>query len=223
MSPGRKRKTGAHPTSTTSPPLESSPRIWKICYLNCVPILTHNPNAFIDMPLITFVDEDDNVIGAGTKDESWQAGAWHRIVRVFLLNGKGEVLMTRRAASLVASPNKWNESCSGHVDEGESYEEAALRELHEEVGVSGVTLTPLTKVKHTDTDDPRRLKKRFHMIFTGRYDGPIHHDPDEVAETRWVNTRDLDAWIRNAPSDFTEGFRVAYGEFAARGTMPVTK
>ena len=171
------------------------------------------------MPLITFVDEDDNIIGSGTKDKSWKRGAWHRIVRVFLFNAKGEVLMTRRAAHLVASPGKWNESCSGHVDEGESYEEAALRELREEVGVSGTKLTPIVKIKHSDTDDPSRRKNRFHMIFTGRYEGVVHFDPKEVSEVRWVLPDELLEWLIKSPQDFTEGCRVACAELQARGIL----
>ncbi len=42
---------------------------------------------------IIFVDENDNVIGEGTKQEAWKKGIAHRIVRIFLFNSKGELLI----------------------------------------------------------------------------------------------------------------------------------
>src|SRR5215472_5792065 len=88
------------------------------------------------MDLITFVDAEDNVIGSGTRQEAWRTGAWHRLVRVFLFNAVGNTLIARRSP-FSSSPLKWNDSCSGHVDAGETYEAAAVRELEEEIGVSG--------------------------------------------------------------------------------------
>jgi 16S rRNA (adenine1518-N6/adenine1519-N6)-dimethyltransferase len=165
------------------------------------------------MARIIFADAGDNVIGSGTKREAWTTGAWHRIVRVFLLNAVGEVLITRRSANLSSSPGKWNDSSSGHVDEGETYEAAALRELQEEIGVSGVVLNAVAKVKNSEEDEPDKIKNRFHMIYTGNYDGLLRLNPQEVSEARWISPANLRLWIGTAPAEFTEGFKLAFDVF----------
>jgi 16S rRNA (adenine1518-N6/adenine1519-N6)-dimethyltransferase len=168
------------------------------------------------MNLITFVDAEDNVIGSGTKQQAWASGAWHRLIRVFLFNTAGATLITRRSRSS-SSPLKWNDSCAGHVDAGESYEAAALRELQEEIGVSGVALWPLTKLKYSETDEAHRVRNRFHMIYCGRYDGPIRANPLEVSEARWILPGELLSWMSKRPHDFTEGFKHAVAELRAKG------
>jgi isopentenyldiphosphate isomerase len=171
------------------------------------------------MELITFVDAQDNVIGSGTRQEAWRTGAWHRLVRVFLFNAAGEILIARRSA-LSSSPLKWNDSCAGHVDAGETYDAAALRELEEEIGVSGVALSTVTKLRHTDQNEPHKLRNRFHMIYTGAYNGSIRPNPAEVSEARWIPPKELMGWMRRAPNDFMEGFRLVVRELAARGLLP---
>jgi isopentenyldiphosphate isomerase len=171
------------------------------------------------MELITFVDAEDNVIGSGTRQEAWQTGTWHRLVRVFLFNAAGETLITQRSPSS-SSPLQWNDSCAGHVDAGETYDAAALRELEEEIGVSGVALSPVAKLRHSDQDEPHRLRNRFHMIYTGRYDGVIRPNPDEVYEARWIKPQKLTNWMKRAPNDFTVGFKIAASELAAKGMLP---
>jgi len=69
------------------------------------------------MKLITFVDENDQVIGSGTKQEAWQKGIIHRIVRIFLFNFKGELLIQKRADNISSLPGRWDQSAAGHVDE----------------------------------------------------------------------------------------------------------
>lgn len=162
------------------------------------------------MPLITFVDENDTVIGSGTKQEIWSKGIWHRIVRIYLINSDGELLITKRAEHLASCPGMWNDSASGHVDAGESYDEAANRELEEELHVKGITLKQVEKVKHADMEEIDKIKNRFHMIYVGRFDGSVDFDPNEVAESRWVTAEELNAWVQNRPSEFTEGFKVGF-------------
>ena len=67
------------------------------------------------MPKIVFVDKNDNVIGSGTREEALQKGIIRRIVRIFLFNSKGELLIQKRSSN-VRLPGKWVQSVGGHVD-----------------------------------------------------------------------------------------------------------
>ena len=107
---------------------------------------------------ITIVDESDTVIRPGYKRDVWRTGAAHRIARVFLFNSNGELLIQKRSPEHISLPNKWDQSAAGHVQYGESYREAATRELLEEVGI----VAELTKrgVLCTDeTDEADKIKK----------------------------------------------------------------
>jgi isopentenyl-diphosphate delta-isomerase type 1 len=155
---------------------------------------------------ITFVDENDNVIGHGTKQEVWEKGIRHRIARVFLFNSKGELLIQKRAGHILSLPGRWDQSSAGHVDAGEDYCTAAERELVEEVGATNVTLTELGKIYSDEADEPEKIKKRFSTIFTGHYDGEITPNPEEVSEVRWIAPQELLEWMNKKPDEFTQGF-----------------
>ncbi|OGG72081.1 hypothetical protein A3A35_02330 [Candidatus Kaiserbacteria bacterium RIFCSPLOWO2_01_FULL_51_21] len=164
------------------------------------------------MPKAVFVDENDNVIGAGTPREAREKGIRHRIVRIFLLNAKGELLIQKRSENVVSNPNKWDHSAAGHVDEGEDYETAAYRELKEEVGVEGIPLREVTRYYMEETDE-KEIKKRFNALYRGIYDREMILDRREVSEVKWVKLDELLAWIERRPEDFTQSFIYGLKEF----------
>lgn len=163
------------------------------------------------MPLITFVDENDKVIGSGTKEEIWKKGIIHRIVRIFLFNYQGELLIQKRSDFLASMPGRWDQSAGGHVDEGEDYDVAALRELMEEIGVFSVSLKKISKYFSNDTEeDKNKIKKRFNTLYTVIYDGDIKPNIEEVSEVKWIKPEDLKKWMDDKPSAFTKGFIDAF-------------
>ena len=157
------------------------------------------------MANITFVDANDNVIGYGARTEAIEKGIAHRIARVFLFNSKGELLIQKRSAKHASLPNRWDQSAAGHVDEGETYEQAAYRELKEEVGVIGVPLSKVAKY-YTEETDEAKTKKRFQELWLGHYDGEVQIDNHEVTNSRWIQPADLRKWMQEKPDDFTQGF-----------------
>ena len=158
------------------------------------------------MANITFVDENDNVIGEGTKQDAWEKGIVHRIVRIFLFNSRGELLIQKRADHIASLPGKWDQSAAGHVDAGEDYAIAARRELSEEIGVKDVDLIEKGKLFTDERDETDKIKKRFNMLYTGTYDEKILPNAEEISETRWIHPKELSAWMNKQPNDFTAGF-----------------
>jgi 8-oxo-dGTP pyrophosphatase MutT (NUDIX family) len=78
----------------------------------------------------------------------------------------------------------------GWIDEGETAEQAAVREAREEAGVDAEVIAPIDRIEYwyTSTYDPEpvRVHKFVHM-FLLRYTGgsTADHD-DEVVEARWI-------------------------------------
>jgi len=155
------------------------------------------------MANIAFVDDQDNVIGAGTQEEARENGIRHRVSRIILVNSNGEVLLSRRAAHLSSNPGLWSVSAAGHVDEGETYEYAALREMEEEIGVKDV---PLTEIGYFYSEgNSQNGAKQFARIYKGIYDGEVHPNPEEVWEVKWVSRSELDTLIAEKSAEFTGG------------------
>lgn len=161
------------------------------------------------MPKITFVDGNDNVIGAGTKEEAYKKRMGRRLARIFLYNSKGELLIQKRSEK-VSRPGKWDHSAAGHVDEGEDYKTAAYRELKEELGVTGVELKEIIKLKMESPE----IKELWHfsMLYTGSYEGTFVLNENEVAEVKWIMPKDLMVWIEREPDAFPAGFIYSFKE-----------
>ena len=98
------------------------------------------------------VDEHDAVVGSRPGTECVHKGLLHRAVLIFLTNPRGEVYLQKRAGHLLFYPGYWSASVTGHVSSGETYLQAAKREVKEELGIDcelterGKVMTPKWKV-----------------------------------------------------------------------------
>ena len=98
---------------------------------------------------------------------------------VAVLRRADRVLVIRRGPDS-ARAGYWA-PLSGKLEPGETQEEALVREVKEEVGL---TVSPLSKVWQSDTDDGTFRLHWWTATETG--DGTIIPDPGEVSEVRWV-------------------------------------
>lgn len=70
-----------------------------------------------------------------SKAEAHRDGDWHRTSGIFVLNTKDEILLSLRHPAKKYLPNLWAVCVGGHVEPGETYEQCAIREIEEEIGV----------------------------------------------------------------------------------------
>ncbi|MER7479561.1 NUDIX domain-containing protein [Streptomyces sp. NPDC126510] len=85
--------------------------------------------------LVERVDELDRVVGVADRDEAIRNGWLHRVATTVCRDTRGRVLVHRRPEHLSRFPGHHDWLIGGGVAVGESYEEAAARELAEELGV----------------------------------------------------------------------------------------
>ncbi len=128
------------------------------------------------MEFLDLVDENDNVIGKASKDDIYKKSLRHRIVHVMIFNDKGEMALQLRSNEVSFCPNHWSTTVGGHVQSGESYEEAALREYAEELGAKSA-LEPVGKDVYVAKGTP----KKFLMTFKTNFNGPFNPDPKAVS------------------------------------------
>lgn len=69
------------------------------------------------------------------RGENWKQGDYHLVVHVCLFNPQGQMLIQQRQVDKKGWPNLWDVSCGGSALKGETSQQAASRELFEEIGV----------------------------------------------------------------------------------------
>ncbi|KAF1010640.1 MAG: putative Nudix hydrolase YfcD [Pseudomonas fluorescens] len=157
-----------------------------------------------DAELVTWVDEHDNVLGALVRADLRQRGLIGRCTFIFLFNSRGELCVHRRTLSKALYPGFWDTAAGGMVGADESYELSAVRELEEELGVSGVELVAHDHFYFEDGDSRLWCKS-----YSAVWDGPLRLQPEEVMEARFLP---LDTVLREADEkpycpDAQEGLR----------------
>jgi isopentenyldiphosphate isomerase len=85
--------------------------------------------------LLPVVNRSDQELGLEFRSDIHRLGLMHRTVHVLVFDRQGRVYLQKRSAHKERYPGCWTSSASGHVEEGESYLNAAYRELYEELNL----------------------------------------------------------------------------------------
>jgi isopentenyldiphosphate isomerase len=126
--------------------------------------------------LVDIVDEADHVVGQTTRARMRRENLLHRVVAVLCRNREGQIYVHRRTATKDLFPNLYDMFVAGAVGAGESYDDAAVRELEEELGITGVALEPL--FRHRYEGDRTRSHTAVYRV---EWNGPIVHQLSEIA------------------------------------------
>lgn len=116
----------------------------------------------------------------------------HRAVHVFVRDRDGRYFLQKRAKTKKIQPGKWDTSVGGHVDPGETYEQAAARELHEELGVKLQEIaSPYVLVRKHDYVWRSPVETELVRTFEITHDGPFRLHPEELEEGRFWTKAEL--------------------------------
>jgi isopentenyldiphosphate isomerase len=137
--------------------------------------------------LVDVVDERGAVVDTVTRARMRAERLRHRCTFVLVRDSTGALLVHRRSEHKDLWPGRWDIAVGGVVGAGEEWEAAALRELAEEVGVSGVELEPLGDGTYSD-DDVVEVAR----LWSVTWDGPVSFHDGEVVEAHWVDLEELD-------------------------------
>lgn len=74
----------------------------------------------------------------------------------------------------------------GHVENGETFAETAVREVKEETGISAEVLSPLGTIDYWFVAERKRVHKTVHHFLLQATGGELSDDDDEVTEVAWV-------------------------------------
>jgi isopentenyldiphosphate isomerase len=103
----------------------------------------------------------------------------HRVVHVLVFNEKGELFLQKRSMSKDVAPGRWDTSVGGHVNAGETLDEAMKREMEEELGIAARTTEFLYSYIHSN-----EFESELVYTYSCVYNGAIHFQQDEIDEVR---------------------------------------
>jgi 8-oxo-dGTP pyrophosphatase MutT (NUDIX family) len=129
-----------------------------------------------------------------TRAEMRAANLRHAATAVIVRDPAGRVYVHRRTDTKDVYPGRYDFAAGGVLAAGEDPYRGALREVEEELGVTGVELRPLFETDYADEHT------RFHAYcYECTWEGPIRWQPEEVAWGEWVTPAHLLAMLRELP------------------------
>jgi 8-oxo-dGTP pyrophosphatase MutT (NUDIX family) len=99
--------------------------------------------------------------------------------------------LSRRGTLIWALPK-------GKVEPGETLEDAAIREIQEETGITGEILAPLGSVRYWFISGGTRIHKTVHHFLLRAVSGALSDADVEVTEVAWVPLCDVTKRLSHA-------------------------
>jgi isopentenyldiphosphate isomerase len=155
------------------------------------PSFEHEEEEILDL-----VDDNDEVVGTIRRGDMMSLketpGRYIRAVDIFIQRSNGDIYLPRRSKGKKLFPGGLDLSAAGHLNSGETYEEACVREVKEE---TGIVTTPddfhfIAKLKPT----PQLFY--FDVIYLLRTDEEPKLSPEHTEGT-WINPSQLETTVGN--------------------------
>ncbi|WP_067884765.1 NUDIX hydrolase [Nocardia vaccinii] len=86
----------------------------------------------------------------------------------------------------------------GHIEQGETAEQTAVREVAEETGISGLVVAELGSIDYWFVTEGRRVHKTVHHYLMRSVGGELSDADIEVTQVAWVPLTDLDSRLAYA-------------------------
>jgi isopentenyldiphosphate isomerase len=140
--------------------------------------------------LVDVIDENDCVVSQATRREVRSRNLRHRGVYILVFSPGGQLLVHQRTSTKDIFPSHWDVAIGGVVAAGESYDDAARRELSEEIGAGEVRVRRLFPVRYDDA-----ATRVCGIVYSCTCDGQLRLQASEIAAAEWM---DLDVVIERA-------------------------
>lgn len=150
--------------------------------------------------VIQLVNKDDMIIGQKTRNQLTNHDCW-RIISVWITSNDRKILLQQRSAAKQVLPNAWTAAAEGTVDYGDDYLITAKRETEEEIGLSGVSLTPSKKYYGPWGNFGHRQCQGYLATFNGSIE-ELTIQESEVQAIRWFTSKEIQQLYSDEPKLF---------------------
>ena len=132
--------------------------------------------------IILIVDKDNNETGSAPRHEMRARGLPHRAAYILVFNSKDEIFVQKRTMNKDIYPSYYDIAAGGVVLAGESYDESAVRELEEELGIRDTPLTSHFTFCHEDSSN-----LVWGRVYSCTYDGGMSLQEEEIESGFFMN------------------------------------
>lgn len=155
--------------------------------------------------IFDIVDAEDRVIGQAPRFRCHgDPSLVHRVAHVLVFDYSGRLLLQKRSATKDVQPGKWDTSVGGHLDPGEDYRTAAVREMQEEIGICEVPLTFLYNYPLRNAFESENV-----TTFLAYHQGPFEFCPREIDEVRFWTAEEIN--VELGSGELTSNFEEEWG------------
>ncbi len=154
--------------------------------------------------MFPITDEEGNIVGAATRGEchNGESMLLHPVVHLHVFNSRGELFLQKRPHWKDIQPDRWDTAVGGHVDLGESVEQALARETREELGITDFQAERLPPYVF-------QSQRERELVYPHRctYNGPITPSAETDGGRFWSREEIADAMGKGV---FTPNFEGEY-------------
>ncbi len=158
---------------------------------------------------VILVNEQDQEIGTMEKLQAHREGKLHRAFSIFLFNDKNEMLLQKRAETKYHSGALWTNACCSHPAPGETLEQATVRRLKEELGLSAIEMKKEFSFIYKAAFENGLIEHELDHVFTGHYNQLPKINIEEASAYRFISAQDLKKEIEETPEAFSFWFKIA--------------
>jgi isopentenyldiphosphate isomerase len=149
------------------------------------------------------VNFSDQVIGAKTRIEVHKHNLLHRAVHIMVSTFPSMWILQKRSGSKDIDPFLWTSSCSGHVDSGEKYIDAAVRECKEELGIVVKKESLIEIFRASPCEETGNEFVRFYLL---KYEKKIKLKADEILQIADYSIDQIEELMLATPELFSGSF-----------------
>lgn len=157
--------------------------------------------------LIDILDQHGNPTGESQpRSIVHTTGLWHRTVHIYFYRKSDEgieLLVHLRSKTKDLNPNKWDTRFGGHLQAGDTLEQALVKELKEEVGITpepnNLTAGPTHKREKFPNNE-------FTSVYFYKFEGAtesLSFKDGEVQEVKWMNVNKILESIVDDPEQWS--------------------
>ena len=158
-----------------------------------------------EIEFFDIVNENDEVIGKIKENEQKNIRPNQlRFINILIFNNENKILVPKRSYNRKIFPNCYDFSVGGHVNSGENYEQAAYRELEEELGIKNVELNKIAYFNPYISES-----NTFQTVYTLNYDKAIiNYDKNGIEDIFYFTKEEIKELMNNKPKLFKTDYFV---------------
>lgn len=155
--------------------------------------------------LFPLVDEQGNVVGSATRRECHSGSKLlHPVVHLHVFDCEGRLFLQQRSMTKDIQPGRWDTSVGGHVDFGETVEQALLREAREELGL--LDISPVKLYDYVfESEIERELVNTYSCVASNR---DITIDMSELSAGKFFGIDEIERLLGSG--FFTPNFELEF-------------